>query len=100
LFCGVYQNETGSDRIADEPYIIDDDNKDNYPLMKPWIPAILKTDLNGDRAVNIMDISIVARAFGSKAGEPGWNATADLDMNGAVNIIDISMVAKDYGKSV
>ncbi|MFB3889698.1 MAG: nitrous oxide reductase family maturation protein NosD [Candidatus Bathyarchaeia archaeon] len=33
---GLYQNETGSDGIADTPYAIDADNTDNYPLMQPW----------------------------------------------------------------
>jgi parallel beta-helix repeat protein len=36
MFSGLYQNETGSDGIGDEPYIIDSDNRDNYPLMKPY----------------------------------------------------------------
>jgi len=35
---GPFQNETGSDGIADSPYtyIIDGENTDNYPLMKPY----------------------------------------------------------------
>jgi len=33
---GPYQNETGSDGIGDAPYIIDENNRDNYPLMKPY----------------------------------------------------------------
>jgi len=33
---GPYQNETGSDGIGDTPYIIDESNQDNYPLMNPW----------------------------------------------------------------
>jgi len=33
---GSYQNETGSDGIGDTPYIIDENNTDNYPLMKPY----------------------------------------------------------------
>jgi len=42
LYHGSYQNETGSDSIGDTPYIIDADNRDRYPLMKPWTltPAI------------------------------------------------------------
>jgi parallel beta-helix repeat protein len=35
LKSGPYQNETGSDGIGDAPYVIDSNNKDNYPLMKP-----------------------------------------------------------------
>jgi len=32
---GVFQNETGSDGIGDAPFIIDDNNRDNYPLVAP-----------------------------------------------------------------
>ena len=35
-YSGPYQNETGSDGIGDTPYVIDEDNQDNYPLMYPW----------------------------------------------------------------
>ena len=38
LYSGLYQNETGSDGIGDTPYIIDEKNQDNYPLMEPWTP--------------------------------------------------------------
>jgi parallel beta-helix repeat protein len=38
LFSGSHQNETGSDGIGDSPYIIDANNRDNYPLMNPWVP--------------------------------------------------------------
>ncbi len=98
-FSGPYQNVTGSDQIGDSPYIIDAANKDNYPLMTPWMPYALTTDINDDGAVNILDITIVAKAFGSGQGEPTYNEAADLDRNGQVNIIDISMVAKDFGKT-
>jgi hypothetical protein len=60
----------------------------------------MKADLNFDGVVNILDISIVARAFGTRPGDPSWNETADLDKNGTVNIIDVTMVARDYGKTV
>lgn len=33
LHSGSHQNETGSDGIADNPYFIDENNQDNYPLM-------------------------------------------------------------------
>jgi parallel beta-helix repeat protein len=35
-FSGPLQNETGSDGIVDTPYLIDANNKDKYPLMKPY----------------------------------------------------------------
>ena len=37
LFCGSYQNETGSDGIGDISYIIDAENEDKYPLMNPHV---------------------------------------------------------------
>lgn len=42
---GSYQNETGSDGIGDIPYVINEDNVDRYPLMRPWQPT--PTYLNG-----------------------------------------------------
>ena len=36
LFSGPYQNETGCDGIGDIPYVIDGNNRDNYPLMEPY----------------------------------------------------------------
>ena len=41
LFSGPYQNETGSDGMGDTPYVIDENNQDNYPLMSPWSPVTL-----------------------------------------------------------
>jgi hypothetical protein len=57
-------------------------------------------DLDGNGKVNIIDITIVAKAFGSKSGDSNWDASADLDKNGTINIVDVTIVAKDYGKTV
>jgi len=98
-YSGIMQNITGSDGIGDESYIIDDTTTDRYPLMEPWIPESLKTDLNNDGTVNIIDISIVAMAFGSTHEDTNWNIIADVNNDQVINILDISMVAKDYGKT-
>ena len=71
-----------------------------YVSIYEIVPPLPSTDLNKDGTVNIVDISIVARAFGSKLGDPNWNAIADIDKNGWVNIVDITVVARDYGKTV
>jgi parallel beta-helix repeat protein len=99
VYSGPYQNITGSDGIGDTPYVIDDNNIDHHPLMLPWGSELLQTDLNHDGIVNILDISIIAIAFGSTPGDPHWNETADLNNDQLINILDISMVAKDYGKT-
>ena len=41
-YSGMHQNETGSDGIDDIPYIIDEANQDNYPLMDPYDPIVVK----------------------------------------------------------
>jgi hypothetical protein len=64
------------------------------------ITAHYITDSNKDGTVNILDISTVAKAYGSKPGDQGWSETADLNNDGKINILDISLVAKDYGKTV
>jgi len=56
------------------------------------------TDLNGDGVVNIIDVSIVASAFGSRPGFANWNENADVDGNGVVNIVDVTMAARDCGR--
>jgi uncharacterized protein YfaS (alpha-2-macroglobulin family) len=60
----------------------------------------LSTDVNGDGVVNILDVAIVAKAYGSYPGHPRWNPAADMDSNEIINILDVARVAKDYGKTV
>jgi len=43
LYSGCYQNETGHDWIGDTPYVIDENNQDNYPLMDPYAPEKQET---------------------------------------------------------
>lgn len=58
----------------------------------------LFTDIDRNGKVDILDIAIVAKAYGCHPGHPGWNPKADLDGNGTIDILDIAKVAKDYGK--
>jgi parallel beta-helix repeat protein len=55
-------------------------------------------DVNSDGVVDIRDIAIFGKAFGSYPGHPRWNQTADLDGNGIINILDGVMIAKNFGK--
>jgi parallel beta-helix repeat protein len=40
IYRGYYQNETGSDSIWDHPYVINEDNRDNYPII-PELSSLL-----------------------------------------------------------
>lgn len=56
-------------------------------------------DINNDGKVNILDVTIAARAFGSSHKSQNWNPLADVNNDGSVNIIDISYIARVFGKS-
>jgi hypothetical protein len=56
-------------------------------------------DLNGDNVVNIVDMTIAARAFGSTPNDRNWNPVADVNMDKRLDIIDISIIARQYGKT-
>jgi len=55
-------------------------------------------DLNEDGTVNIFDLAICARSYGSFPGHERWNAKADVDGNGKVNILDVVVIARSYNK--
>jgi len=55
------------------------------------------TDVNRDGQVNILDISAVAIAFGSKMGDSNYYSLADIYKDNLINILDISAIGKDYG---
>jgi hypothetical protein len=64
------------------------------------VQALLITDLDGDGEVTIVDVTMVALAFDSVAGDPKYSAQADLDHNGVIDIVDVSRVALDFGKTI
>jgi Dockerin type I domain len=62
-------------------------------LRAPW-------DINWDLKVNIVDLVLVARAFGTTPGSPGWNPLADIDGDGHVDITDLTIVAIHFGQNI
>lgn len=58
----------------------------------------LFTDIDRNAKVDILDIALVAKAYGSEPDDPNWEPKADLDGNGLIDILDIAKVARDYGK--
>ena len=63
------------------------------------IPRPLIGDINGDGIVDIFDVVILAKAFGSEPGDPEWNPAADLNNDDIVDIFDVVTIAKEFGKS-
>jgi parallel beta-helix repeat protein len=59
LFNGPYQNETGSDGIGDQPYIINVNNTDRYPL----VPKIIGIDPSQPIAFANQYLTILGEGF-------------------------------------
>jgi len=57
-------------------------------------------DLFPDGKIDMKDISIVAKAFGSTIGDLNWNPEADLNPDGKIDMKDIAIVAKAFGTQV
>jgi hypothetical protein len=55
-------------------------------------------DLNRDYKVDIKDVSIAARAFGTTQGDwtGRWNPIADINRDGKIDIKDVSFVARNF----
>jgi PKD repeat protein len=60
--------------------------------------SVVFIDINGDGKIDIMDIAIVAIAFGSDPSLPNWDPRADLNGDGKVDITDVAMVAIHFGE--
>lgn len=60
----------------------------------------LCTDVDRDGQINILDISIPAKAFGSKIGDSNYYGLADINEDNVINILDIAAIATDYGKTM
>ena len=57
-------------------------------------------DLNEDGTVNIIDLSIFARAYGSYPGHERWNAKVDLTGDEKVNILDGVIIARSFNQCI
>ncbi len=62
------------------------------------ISVRLMGDVNGDGRVDLRDIALVARAFGSTPGSPNWNSYADINGDGKVDMKDIASVIRNFGQ--
>jgi parallel beta-helix repeat protein len=79
------------------PVLGETDTADNR-LEDGLVTIAMRGDINADGIVNVIDVSIVARAFGTHPGYAKYNPNADVNDDGATSILDISLVAREFGK--
>ena len=56
-------------------------------------------DVNGDGVIDIYDLSLAGKAYGSFIGEPEYDPETDLNKDGRVDVRDIAVIGKNYGKT-
>lgn len=98
-------NTTGVDKgnytIRAEASVVPDeidtaDNTHIYGMIMVTIPG----DVNGDGTVDIYDLALVSKAYGTMKGDPSYNPNADINCDGAIGINDLAINGKNYGRRV
>jgi Dockerin type I domain len=51
-------------------------------------------DVNGDGRIGCEDIAIIKAAFGTKAGQAGFDSRADVNNDGIVDVRDLAFVSQ------
>ena len=82
--------------IGDDPYVIDQNDQDDYPLMQKWFAG----DIDGDGDVDEDDYDLLMAAWGTYDGDPDYNPRADMNYDCIVDIDDYYIWNQNYGKSI
>ncbi len=67
----------------------------NTPTTKPSDTTIPE-DVNGDRAINISDVMLVAASFNTTPGDSRFNSKCDINKDNSVNIADVLLIALKF----
>jgi Ca2+-binding EF-hand superfamily protein len=59
----------------------------------------LACDLNLDGRVDMKDIGITVKAFGSTPQTPNWNPNIDINNDNKIDMKDIGIAVKNFGKT-
>jgi alginate lyase len=56
-------------------------------------------DANNDNLVSLADVSLIAMSYNRLAGEPGYDARADLNADQRISLLDFSVLTSNYGQT-
>ena len=81
------------------PVLGEKDKTDNT-YTDGWVVVTILGDINGDFRVDIKDLVLVIKHFGSYPSHPTkpWNPNADINCDNKVDIKDLVLVIKHYGE--
>lgn len=55
-------------------------------------------DITGDRKVDMRDVALASKSFGSTPTSPNYRPVADINQDDKVDMKDISIISKNFGK--
>jgi hypothetical protein len=87
-----------SDSSCVNTYYNCSDYGSNYVCSKSYGICMICPDINFDGKIEIKDLVLVIKAYGSYPGHPLWNPNADINFDNKVDIKDLVLVIKYYGK--
>jgi len=84
---GPNQDQSGSDGIGDTPYIIDANNQDHYPLMRPWPTRIVETmvRVGGEEYTIIVEANVTITHVFANPAALFFNASGPTGAIGYIN---------------
>jgi hypothetical protein len=63
-------------------------------------PTAKTPDLNGDRAINMTDVILLAQAFNSTSKDSRYKVAYDLNSDGAINMTDVMIIAAKFNTAI
>jgi subtilisin family serine protease len=60
----------------------------------------LRGDVDGDKDVDIYDITSITSRYGAQIGDPEYDPILDLNGDGIIDIYDVVTATDDYGKQI
>jgi len=60
---------------------------------------VMPGDIDGDHKIDIVDVAVVALAYGTSPGDENWNPEADIITDQTINIQDVAYVAARFGST-
>jgi len=71
--------------------------RDNIAASRGIIHVRVPGNINGDSEVNMRDIALVCRCFGSIFGCSRYLANCDLNDDGKIDMRDVGKTARNFG---
>ncbi len=87
-------------RASKAGYLSSEDNSVQcQPDTNTQLPetTLLGGDSNNDKAINLFDLVIVAAAFNTCSGDPGFDSRSDINETGCADLFDLVLVGVNYG---